>query len=94
MNTSSFSFPLLRGASRALAGIAIMAALAIGLVLSTVGPLWAQDGPIEYAEDRTDPVATFTATDPEGEGHYLVSGILRQPTTDDFTIEGGVLTVR
>ena len=67
MNTSSSPFPpFLKGASRALAGIAILAALAVGLLLSSVGPLQAQgDSTIEYAENGEGPVAVFTATDPE-----------------------------
>ena len=31
------------------------------------GPLQAQDAAIEYAENGKDPVATFTAEDPEGD---------------------------
>ena len=67
MNTSSSTFPpFLKGASRALAGIAVLAALAVGLLLSSVGPLQAQeDSTIEYAENGTGEVAVFTATDPE-----------------------------
>ena len=53
-----FAFPIL----------ALLAVLAFGLLfLLPGGPLHAQDanGPIEYAENGTDPVATFTGTDPE-----------------------------
>ena len=69
MNTSSFPIPPIpKGASRALGGIAILAALAVGLLLSSVGPLQAQeDSAIKYAENGTGAVATFTAVDPEGE---------------------------
>ncbi len=61
------AFPLL---AIALA-IALAAALAAGLlVLRPGGAAQAQDGEtgetIEYAENGTDPVARFTATDPEG----------------------------
>ena len=44
-------------------GVLILTLASASLVLG--GLIHAQDGPIEYAEDRTDPVATFTATDPE-----------------------------
>ena len=52
-----FAFPIL----------ALLAALAVGLLfLLPGGLLQAQDdGPIMYAENGTDPVATFTGTDPE-----------------------------
>ena len=53
-----FAFPIL----------ALLAALAVGLLfLLPGGLLQAQnDGTIEYAEDRTDAVATYTSADPEG----------------------------
>ena len=54
-----FAFPIL----------ALLAALAVGLLfLLPGGPLQAQDanGPIEYAENGTGAVATYTAVDPEG----------------------------
>ena len=53
------------------------------------GPLQAQDnGPIEYAENGTDPVATYTASDPEG---ATVSWSLDGTDASDFMIENGVL---
>ncbi len=46
--------------------IALMAALAVGLwLLLPGGLLQAQDATLDYAENGTDAVATFTATDPE-----------------------------
>ena len=53
-----FAFPIL----------AVLAVAALGLwLLLPGGALRAQDaGPIEYAENGTDPVATYTAVDPEG----------------------------
>ena len=46
-------------------------ALAVGLLLSSSGPLLAQDSAaIEYEENRTDPVATYTAVDQEGQAVY------------------------
>ena len=66
------------------------------LTLASASLIWgglvhAQDGPIEYAEDRTDPVATFTATDPEEKD---ITWALDRTTDDfdDFKIEDGVLT--
>ena len=42
-------------------------AVALGALLLTIRPAGAQDnGPIEYAENGTDPVATLSAIDPEG----------------------------
>ena len=56
----------------AFSAVAFLAALAVGLLfLLPGGLLQAQDdGMIEYAEDRTDAVATFTASDPEGRPVY------------------------
>ena len=49
----------------------------------------AQDsGVIEYAEKRTDPVATYTAVDPEG---VAIAWSLGGVDAADFTIAGGVL---
>ena len=59
---------LYKRASRALGVTAFLAALAVGLLFLLPGGLaWAQDaGPIEYPENGTGAVATFTAEDPEG----------------------------
>ena len=49
--------------------LALLAVLTAGLlVLLPGGPLHAQEATTEseYAENGTDPVATFTAVDPEG----------------------------
>ena len=56
-----FAFPIL----------AVLAVAALGLwLLLPGGALRAQDAAIEYAEKGTDPVATYTATDPEGRKTY------------------------
>ena len=47
--------------------------------------VFAQDGTIEYAENGTDPVATFSATDPDGDDiTWTVTGT----DADDFSIDG------
>ena len=52
-----FAFPIL----------AVLAVAALGLwLLLPGGALRAQDAAVEYAENGKDPVATFTAVDPEG----------------------------
>ena len=58
---------LYKRASRALGVTALLAVLAVGLLLLLPGGLaWAQDaGIIEYPENETGAVATFTAVDPE-----------------------------
>ena len=69
----------------------LFALLAVGLLfLLSGGPLHAQDAadPIEYAENGTGPVATFTADDPEAD-HIIWS--LSGVDARDFTIVGGVL---
>ena len=85
---SSISVPI--GTSRALGGLAILLALAVGLLLSVGNSVQAQQGPIMYAEDRTDPVATFTATDPEEKD--ITWSLATGGDAEDFDIDGGVLT--
>ena len=88
-NRSSSSLPI--SASRALGGLAVVLALAVGLLLSSSGPLHAQDSStIEYPEKGITEVATFTAVDPEGAD--ITSWTLAGDDADDFTIDGGVLT--
>ena len=59
------------------------------LFLLPGGLVWAQDaGTIEYPENGTDAVATFTAVDPEAD-HITWS--LSGEDADVFTIVGGVL---
>ena len=60
------------------------------LFLLAGGSLYAQvlDDRIEYPEKSTDPVATFTAMDPEGESVFWS---LNGTDASDFTITGGVL---
>ena len=78
-----FAFPIL----------ALLAVAALGLwLLLPGGALRAQEsGAIEYAENRTDPVATYTAVDPEGAAiRWGLSGA----DASLFSIEGGVLTFK
>ena len=79
-----FSFPI----------ITLLAALAVGLLfLLPGGLLQAQDdGPIMYAENSMDPVATYTAVDPEMTA--IVSWSLGGDDAEAFDIEGGVLTFK
>ena len=75
--------------------IALLAALTLGLLfLLPGGLLQAQDaGTIEYPENGTGAVATFTAVDPEGES--IVWSLLENTGDDqDFDIENGVLTFK
>ena len=59
------------------------------LAMTMLRSTFAQDsGVIEYAEKRTDPVATYTAVDPEG---VAIAWGLSGPDAADFTIAGGVL---
>ena len=84
---SSFSY---KGASRALGVAALLAVLTVGLLFLLPGGLvQAQEaGPIMYAENGMDPVATYTAVDPEGESiTWSVTG----DNSEDFSIENGVL---
>ena len=93
MNTSSSPFPpILRGASRALGGIAVLAALAASLLFLLPGGLVQAQDAIMYAENGTGPVATYTAVDPEGAA--IVSWSLDGADAPDFKIEDGVLNFR
>ena len=63
--------------------------LAVSLMFMLPGGLLhAQTGPIEYSENGTGAVATFTAVDPEGES---IVWSLAGADMDDFTIVNGVL---
>ena len=64
------------------------------LFLLPGGPLHAQDanGPIMYAENGMDPVATYTATDPEGTA--ITSWSLDGTDAAVFDIADGVLTFK
>ena len=53
------------------------------------GPLHAQTDTIEYPENGTGAVATFTAVDPEGES--IVWSLAAGGDMEDFAIENGVL---
>ena len=55
-------------------------------------PAFAQETEtLEYAENRTDTVAAYTASDPEGED---ITWTLSGPDLDDFNIDGGVVTFK
>ncbi len=73
--------------------LALLAILAVSLLfLLPGGSVLAQDdnGAIEYAENGTGPVATYTAVDPEGAD--ITSWTLGGDDADDFMIDGGVLS--
>ena len=72
--------------------LVFLAVLALGLLfLLPGGLLQAQDdSPIMYAENSMDPVATYTATDPEGTA--ITSWTLAGTDADVFGINDGVLT--
>ena len=90
-NRPSSSLPI--SASRALGGLAVVLALAVGLLLSSSGPLQAQESStIEYPEKGEGAVATYTADDPESAGDVAWS--LAGNDAADFEIgeSSGVLT--
>ena len=61
------------------------------MVLSSVGPLQAQEEAFEYPENGTDAVAPFTAVDPEGK---TIVWSLAGVDADVFSIADGVLTFK
>ena len=82
----------LKTASRALGVTALLALLAASLLfLLPGGPLHAQEAAIQYAENGTGPVATYTAVDPEG---TAVKWSLSGDDAGDFSIDGGVLSFK
>ena len=76
--------------------LALLAALAAGfMLLLPGGPLHAQEGAIEYPENGTEPVATLTATDPEGESIVWSLATSGDGDREDFSIdEDGVLSFK
>ena len=80
-------------ASRALGVTAFLAALAVGLLFLLPGGLVRAQETIEYPENGTGPVATFTAVDPELAGAITWS-LARADDAGDFEIDkaSGVLT--
>ena len=83
-----FSLSVNRSAYRVLLVAGVLLAGSI-LVMTMLRSTFAQDsGAIEYAEKGTDPVATYTAVDPEGAGiAWSLSGV----DAAGFSIAGGVL---
>ena len=84
------SLPSFLNRRLALPIVAILALLAAFLLPGSL--LQAQDdGTIEYAENGTDPVKTYTAVDPEG---AAVKWSLAGLDAGDFSIDGGVLAFK
>ena len=83
-----------KGAGRALGVTALLALLAASLLfLLPGGPLHAQEAAISYPENGADPVATYTAVDPEGES--IVWSLADGGDVEHFSIgENGVLTFK
>ena len=71
--------------------LALLALLAVGLLFLLPGGLLQaqEDSAINYPEDGTGSVATFTATDPEEKD---ITWSLTGDDAGDFKIDGGVLT--
>ena len=73
--------------------LALLALLAASLLfLLPGGPLHAQEAAIQYPENGMDPVATYTAVDPEGT--EIVSWSLAGDDDGVFDVEAGVLTFK
>ena len=68
--------------------------MAVGLLFLLPGGLvWAQDaGIIEYPENGTGAVATFTGTDPEGQSITWTLKVVAGEDNENFKITGGVLS--
>ena len=87
-----FSLSVNRSAFRVLLVAGVLLAGSI-LAMTMFNSAFAQDnGAIEYAENGADPVATYTAVDPEQTA--IVSWSLGGADASLFSIEGGVLTFK
>ena len=76
----------------AIARIVLLAGILLALAFlasRSFFPAFAQEAPIEYAENSTDPVAVYTGTDPEGE---VVNWDIEGADAADFSIEEGALS--
>ena len=83
-----FSLSVNRNTYRVLLVAGVLLAGSI-LAMTMLRSTFAQvSGAIEYAENGTDPVATYTAVDPEG---AAIAWSLSGADAADFTIAGGVL---
>ena len=93
-----FSLSVNRSAYRVLLVAGVLLAVSI-LAMTMLRSAFAQDtqdsGAIEYAENGTDPVVVFTATDPENMG-AVVWSLVDGADADDFKIDksGGVLSFK
>ena len=93
-----FSLSVNRSAYRVLLVAGVLLAVSI-LAMTMLRSAFAQEtqvsGAIEYAENGTDPVVVFTATDPENMG-AVVWSLVDGADADDFKIDksGGVLSFR
>ncbi len=86
-----FSLSIHRSTYRVLLVAGVLLAGSI-LVMTMLRSTFAQEnGVIEYAENKTDPVATYTATDPEG---AAVKWSLDGDDASDFMIDNGVLSFK
>ena len=84
-----FSLSIHRSTYRVLLVAGVLLAGSI-LAMTMLRSTFAQEnGAIEYAENGTDPVATYTAVDPEG---VAIKWNLSGADASLFSIEGGVLT--
>ena len=81
------SLSINRSAFRVLLVAGVLLAVSI-LAMTMLRSTFAQDSAIEYPEKGTEPVATYTAVDPEGASvRWSLGGV----DAEDFTIEDGVL---
>ena len=88
-----FSLSVNRSAFRVLLVAGVLLAGSILAMTMFNSALFAQDSAaIEYAENGTDPVATYTAVDPDGTA--ISSWTVGGTDAGAFTIEGGVLTFK
>ena len=85
---------LRRGKSWALALAAVLTGILLGVAMpDAIHPAHAQatDSSVDFAENRTAPVATFLAYDQDGDD---ITWTLGGPDDDLFTIDDGVLAFR
>ena len=80
-----------RLSNKAMVKVVAIVGVMLAILLLSSTSLWAQDSEINYAENGTDPVATFDAMDQDGDAIvWSLGGV----DAARFTIPGGVLAFK
>ena len=81
-----------RLSNKAMVKVVAIVGVMLAILLLSSTSLWAQESEINYPENGTDPVATFSATDADGDA--IVWSLAEKDDYKRFTIDGGVLSFK